>query len=150
MYIVSACLAGIKCRYDGKSSENEFVMRLIKEDKAFAVCPELLGGLKTPRPACEVTIDTDGNRKVVTKDGKGYTKEFEEGARKTLEFAKKKGINKAILKSKSPSCGCGLIHDGSFTGALTRGDGLTAELLIKAGLEVYTDKQLEENLNKKI
>lgn len=137
MYIVSACLAGIRCRYDGKSSENEFVMRLIKEEKAFAVCPEMLGGLKTPRPACEVMMDIDGNRKVVDKDGQDYTKEFEEGARKTLEFAKKKGITKAILKSKSPSCGSGLIHDGSFTGTLTKGDGLTAELLIKAGFEVY-------------
>lgn len=137
MYIVSACLAGIRCRYDEKSSENEFVIRLIKEEKAFAVCPEILGGLKTPRPACEVMMDIDGNRKVVDKDGQDYTKEFEEGARKTLEFAKKKGINKAILKSKSPSCGCGLIHDGSFTGIMVNGNGLTADLLVKSGFEVY-------------
>ncbi len=144
MYIVSACLAGIKCRYDGKSSENEFVMNLIKEGKAIAVCPELLGGLKTPRPACEVTIDTDGNRKVVTKDGRDYSKEFQDGARKTLELAKNKDITKAILKSKSPSCGCGLIHDGSFTGTMIEGNGLTADLLLKSGLKVFTDKQIDE------
>lgn len=144
MYIVSACLAGIKCRYDGNSSDNEFVMNLIKEGKAIIACPELLGGLKTPRPACEVYTGNDGKRHVISKDGQDFTREFAEGARKTLELAKKEGITKAILKDKSPSCGCGLIHDGSFTGAMIQGNGLTADLLIKSGLEVYTDKQIEE------
>lgn len=144
MYIVSACLAGIKCRYDGNSSDNEYVMNLIKEGKAIAVCPELLGGLKTPRQACEVYTENDEKRTVITKDGQEFTKEFAEGARRTLELAKKKGISKAILKSKSPSCGCGLIHDGSFTGAMIKGNGLTADLLIKSGIEVYTDKQIKE------
>lgn len=144
MYIVSACLAGIKCRYDGNSSDNEFVINLIKEGKAIIACPELLGGLKTPRPACEVYNGNDGKRYVISKDGQDFTREFAEGARKTLELAKKEGITKAILKDKSPSCGCGLIHDGSFTGAMIQGNGLTADLLIKSGLEVYTDKQIEE------
>lgn len=144
MYIVSACLAGIKCRYDGNSSDNEFVMNLILEGQAIAVCPELLGGLKTPRPACEVITGDNGRRRVVTKDGQDFTKEFAEGAMKTLEVAKKEGITKAILKSKSPSCGCGLIHDGTFTGAMISGNGLTADLLIKSGIAVYTDKQIEE------
>jgi uncharacterized protein YbbK (DUF523 family) len=144
MYIVSACLAGIKCRYDGNSSDNEFVMNLIKKGKAIAVCPELLGGLKTPRPACEVNTGNDGKRHVITKEGQDFTKEFAEGARKTLGIVKKEGITKAILKSKSPSCGCGLIHDGTFTGAMISGNGLTADLLIKSGIEVYTDKQIED------
>lgn len=144
MYIVSACLAGIKCRYDGNSSDNEFVMNLILEGKAIAVCPELLGGLKTPRPACEVITGNDGKKHVITKERQDFTKEFAEGARKTLELAKKKGIKKAILKGKSPSCGCGLIHDGSFTGAMIGGNGLTADLLSKSGIKVYTDKQIEE------
>jgi uncharacterized protein YbbK (DUF523 family) len=143
MYIVSACLAGIKCRYDGNSSDNEIVMNLIKEGKAIAVCPELLGGLKTPRPACEVNIGNDGKRHVTSKEGQDFTKEFAKGARKTLEVAKKEGVTKAILKSKSPSCGCGLIHDGTFTGAMISGNGLTADLLIKSGIAVYTDKQIE-------
>ncbi len=144
MYIVSACLAGVKCRYDGNSSDNDFVRNLVKEGKAIAVCPELLGGLKTPRPACEVFNGDDGKRHVITKAEHNYTREFEEGARKTLELAKNEGIRKAILKSKSPSCGCGLIHDGSFTGAMINGNGLTADLLIKSGIEVYTEQQIEE------
>lgn len=144
MYIVSACLAGVKCRYDGNSCDNEFIRNLVKEGKAIAVCPELLGGLKTPRPACEVFNGDDGKKHVITKEGQDFTKEFAEGARKTLELAKSEGINKAILKSKSPSCGSGLIHDGSFTGAMTKGNGLTAELLIKSGFDVFTEKQIEE------
>ena len=142
MYIVSACLAGINCRYDGKSSENEIVMELIKEGKAIAVCPELIGGLKTPRPACEVKIDDKGLRRVLTRDGQDFTREFEEGARKTLVIAREKGILKAILKSKSPSCGYGLIHDGTFSGAMIEGNGLTADLLLKNGIEVFSDKEI--------
>ena len=143
MYIVSACLAGIKCMYNGNSSENELVMKLIKEGNAIAVCPELLGGLKTPRTACEIIVDDKGIRKVVTSDGKDFTKEYEEGARKTLAIAKEKGIVKAILKSRSPSCGCGLIHDGTFTEAMVKGNGLTADLLLRNGIEVYSEKEID-------
>ncbi|WP_097026861.1 DUF523 domain-containing protein [Clostridium peptidivorans] len=143
MYLVSSCLAGVNCRYNGGNSENKVMLKLVKEGKAIAVCPEQLGGLPTPRVPCEIIIDKNGNKKIVNREGKDLTKEFMEGAEKTLAIAKDKGIKRAILKSKSPSCGCGLVYDGTFSGTLVKGNGLTAELLIKNGFEVYTENDLE-------
>lgn len=143
MYLVSSCFAGVNCRYDEKNNENKIILKLVKEGKAIPVCPEQLGGLPTPRVPCEIIIDENGNKKIVNKDGKDLTKEFIEGAEKTLAIAKAKGIKKAILKSKSPSCGCGLVYDGTFSGTLVKGNGLTTELLIKNGFEVYTENDLE-------
>lgn len=143
MYLISSCLAGVNCRYNGGNSENKVVLKLVKEGKAIAVCPEQLSGLPTPRVPCEIIIDKNGNKKIINKDGKDLTKEFIEGAEKTLAIAKAKGIKKAILKSKSPSCGCGLVYDGTFSGTLVKGNGLAAELLIKNGFEVYTENDLE-------
>ncbi|AHM58172.1 hypothetical protein EAL2_808p06690 (plasmid) [Peptoclostridium acidaminophilum DSM 3953] len=139
MYIVSSCLAGINCRYDGKSNENKFVIELVKQGKALPVCPEVLGGLPIPRTCCEIIADKNGNKSVIGKDGRDYTTEYELGAEKTFEIAKIVGAKKAILKSKSPSCGCGLIYDGTFSGRLIEGNGLTAELLIRNGIDVYTE-----------
>lgn len=143
MYLVSSCLAGINCRYDGRNSENKFVVELIKQGKAIPVCPEQLGGLPIPRICCEIAINKDGSKKVISKYGKDFTKEFLDGGEKTLAIAKITGIKKAILKSKSPSCGCGLIYDGTFSGNLIEGNGTAAELLIKNGIEVYTENDLE-------
>lgn len=143
MYLVSSCLAGVNCRYDEKNNENKIILKLVKEGKAIPVCPEQLGGLPTPRVPCEIIMDENSNKKIVNKDGKDLTKEFIEGAEKTLAIAKAKGIKKAILKSKSPSCGCGLVYDGTFSGTLVKGNGLTTELLIKNGFEVYTENDLE-------
>lgn len=145
MYLVSACLAGINCRYDGKNSENKAIVDLVKQGKAIPVCPEQLGGLPTPRVSCEIVIDEMGDKKVVSKEKKDFTKHFIKGAEETLKIAKYTGIKKAILKSKSPSCGCGCIYDGTFSGKLIKGNGLTAELLIKNGIEVYTEKDIENN-----
>ena len=89
-------------------------------------------------------MDKEGNRKVVSKDGQDFTNEFTKGAEKTLEIAKTIGIKKAILQSRSPSCGYGLIYDGSFSGKFKAGNGLTAELLVKNGIEVYTENDLEK------
>ncbi len=139
MYIVSACLSGVNCRYDGKNSANEKIVDLVNKGRAIIVCPEILGGLPIPRIPCEILQDSAGNRQVINKDGKVLTKEFQIGAEKTLEIAKINGINKAILKSTSPSCGCGIIHDGTFSGGLKKGNGLTSELLIKNGIKVYTE-----------
>lgn len=146
MYLVSSCLGGVNCRYNGDNSENKVILKLIKEGKAITVCPEQLTGLPTPRLPCEIIIDEDGHKKVFNKEGKDLTKEFMEGAEKTLAIAKAKGIKKAILKSKSPSCGCGLVYDGTFSGKLIKGNGFTTELLIKNGFEVYTENDLETTL----
>ncbi|HWT74531.1 MAG TPA: DUF523 domain-containing protein [Mobilitalea sp.] len=148
MYLVSACLTGYNCRYDGKNSENNKITELVRQGKAIAVCPEQLGGLPTPRACCEIIANNDGTEKVMTKDGLDLIIEFMDGALKTLEIAKAKGIKRAIFKSKSPSCGCGQIYDGTFSGVLIEGNGLAAELLIKNGIEVLTEKDFAvENLS---
>ncbi len=144
MYLVSLCLAGFNCRYDGKSKGNEGIIELINQGKAIVLCPEQLSGLCTPRLPCEIIIDERGNRKVVRQDGKDLTKEFIEGGNRVLSIAKAMGIKKAILKSKSPSCGCGLIYDGTFSGKIVPGNGITAEILIKNGIEVYTEKDIHK------
>lgn len=144
MYLVSSCLAGVNCRYDGSNSVNKYIAKLVKEGEAIAVCPEQLAGLSTPRPCCEIIIDENSNKRVVSKDGKDLTKNFIEGAEKTLGIIKAAGIKKAILQSRSPSCGCGLIYDGTFSGKLIEGNGLVAELLMKNEIEVYTENDLDK------
>lgn len=139
MYIVSACLAGIKCRYDGRANTNERIKKLVEEGKAIPVCPEVLGGLPTPRTPCEI-IDNNGRIKVINKNEIDCTEEFLEGAKKALAIGQIVGVKKAILKSKSPSCGNGEIYDGSFSGKLIKGQGVTTKLFIDNGIEVYTEK----------
>ena len=141
MYLVSACLAGVCCRYDGKSNENEKVIKLVNEGKAIAVCPEQLGGLSTPRTPCE--ISAEDNNKVISKNGKDCTEYFQCGAKRVLEIAKELGIKKAILKAKSPSCGYGRVYDGTFSGKLIQGNGITTELLLKNDIEVITENDLD-------
>jgi uncharacterized protein YbbK (DUF523 family) len=138
MYLVSACLAGVNCRYDGKGSVNEKVLELVNQGLAIPVCPEQLGGLTTPRISCELV----GDKKVVNKEGTDRTEEFMLGAERTLSIAKALGVNKAIMKSKSPSCGCGQIYDGTFSGTLIPGNGVAVSLLLKNGIEVITEKDL--------
>lgn len=142
MYLVSACLAGINCRYNGGNSKNKFISQLVEQGKAIPVCPELLGGLKIPRVCCEIITDETGNKKVLSKDGKEFTKEFVDGAKKTLKIAQIVKTEIAILKSRSPSCGYGFIYNGNFSGELIKGNGFTADLLIKNGITVYTEKDV--------
>lgn len=144
MYLVSACLAGVNCRYNGTNSVDPFIEKLVMEGKALAVCPEQLAGLPTPRACCEIIIDPNGIRKIVTKDGQDLTKEFFEGAEKTLAIAKIINAKKAILQSRSPSCGYSLIYDGTFSGNLKEGIGFTAELLVQNGIEVYTEADINK------
>ena len=138
MKLVSACLLGIKCRYDSKSKPNKKVIKLFKSGKLIPVCPEQLGGLPTPRKPAE-----QRGKKVFTKSGKNVTKNFVNGAKETLKLAKLLNIKEAILKQKSPSCGCGQIHDGTFSGKLIKGDGITTTLLKRKGIKVTNENNLK-------
>jgi uncharacterized protein YbbK (DUF523 family) len=141
MDIASACLVGHKCRYDGEASEDKDIKKMYEQGLVKAVCPELLANLPAPRCPSEI-VGGDGEdvlagrARVMAQDGADKTKEFIEGAEKTLEIAKQCGAQRAYLKSKSPSCGCGRIYDGAFSGQLREGDGVTSVLLKKHGIEV--------------
>jgi len=115
---------------------------LVKEGKAVACCPELLAKLPIPREPCEIT-KCNGVLSVVGKSGKDYTQAFNDGAMKTLSICRLAGVDKAILQSRSPSCGFGKIYDGTFSGRLISGNGLTADLLSYNGIEVYTEDDWE-------
>ncbi|MGM0419777.1 MAG: DUF523 domain-containing protein [Bacillota bacterium] len=141
MYLVSACLAGVKCRHDGTAAEITHVSKMVKEGKALSVCPEVLGGLGIPRIPCEIKV-VNGERVVIGEDGNDYTREFKRGAEKTLEIAKIINASTAILKAKSPSCGAGRIYDGTFSGKVIPGKGMTTELLIDNGIEVYAETEV--------
>lgn len=143
--LVSACLAGRACRFDGSSNKDDAVGRLVAEGRAVLVCPEEDGGLETPRPPAEI-VGGDGHdvlagrARVVTRDGADVTGAYLRGARAALDAARRTGAEVAILKARSPSCGKGCIYDGSFTGAQTEGDGVTTALLEANGFRVVTDE----------
>lgn len=137
MKICSACLLGIKCRYDGKETKDKKVIDLSREEILLPVCPEQLGGLSTPREPAERR-----GKKVLTKSGKDVSENFEKGAEQVLKIAKRYGVKEAILKQRSPSCGCGQIYDGTFSGKIIDGDGVTAYLLKKNGIKVITEQDL--------
>lgn len=136
MKLCSACLLGIKCGYDGKSKPNEKIINY-KDDILIPVCPEQLGGLPTPRAASEQKYD-----KLFTKEGKDVTEFFVRGAEETLRIARMYGIKEAIMRQKSPSCGCGKIYDGTFTKTLIEGDGVTTALLKRNGIAVITEEDV--------
>lgn len=138
-YIVSACLAGEKCRYDGNANTDPALKKLVDTGQAIPVCPEILGGLTCPRPRCEIMITADTQFRVIGEDGKDYTDAFLNGAIKALKIAEEYGVTDAVLKSKSPSCGCGLVYDGTFSGKLVEGNGLTAELFLQSGIYVLNE-----------
>ncbi len=137
MKLCSACLLGINCRYDGESKPNEKVIELSKKETLIPVCPEQLGGLRTPREASE---QKDG--KVFTKTGVEVTTQFKKGAEEVLKTAKRLGIKEAILKQRSPSCGCGQIYNGNFDGTIIEGDGVTTKLLKENGIKVISEEEL--------
>jgi uncharacterized protein YbbK (DUF523 family) len=134
MKIVSACLAGYNCRFDKTNRLNEHVKELVERGEAIPVCPEQLGGLPTPRVASEQRGDS-----VFNKNGENVTKYFANGADEVLRIANLYGCKEAILKSKSPSCGCGQVYDGTFSGKLREGNGVTTALLKRNGIKVYTE-----------
>jgi len=136
--VVSACLAGVKCRYDGGSCEVPEIVQLLREGMAVPVCPEQLGGLPTPRPRSEISSGSgedvlDGRSKVVSEDGRDLTAEFIRGAHEALRIARLFGAERAIFKRRSPSCGCGEIY---LEGSLKPGNGVTAALFMREGIEV--------------
>jgi uncharacterized protein YbbK (DUF523 family) len=138
---VSGCLAGLNCRYDGKSKTNEEIRQMVKESKACVFCPECMAGLAIPRTPSEIvggdgTDVLSGKAKVVSADGMDRTEEFMQAAKKTLAFCKKKGIREVWLKSKSPSCGISRIYDGTFSGVLRQGIGVTAAYLKQNGIKM--------------
>jgi uncharacterized protein YbbK (DUF523 family) len=138
MILVSACLLGINCQYNGKSDLTKELLEFLKDKGNFiAVCPEVLGGLPIPRDGAEIV-----GGEVKTVEEKGVTKEFLKGAKRVLKFAKENNVDLAILKAKSPSCGVGMIYDGTFSRKLVEGDGITAALLRKNGIKVMTEKDL--------
>lgn len=144
MYLVSSCLVGINCRYDGENNLNEKAAKLVKEGKAIPLCPEVLGGLDIPRDPAEIITDQKGNKKVLTEKAQDLTAQFRLGAEKTLEIAKILEVKKAVLQERSPSCGYGKIYDGTFSSNLISGNGLTAELLTKNGIKILTTADLEK------
>lgn len=135
MIIVSACLAGFGCRYDGKTKADPKIVELVRQGLAIPVCPEQLGGLPTPRPPAELSCD---EQRVINAEGTDVTAQFVHGAQQVLTICRLYGASKAILKARSPSCGKGTIYDGSFSGSLRCGNGLTARLLMDNGIEIET------------
>ena len=140
MIFVSACLLGENCKYSGGNNRNETVISFLNDKEYLAVCPERAGGLPAPRPPAEIR---DG--RVIDKEGKDVTAEFLLGAEKTLALAKKHRPELCILKANSPSCGCGEIYDGTFSGRKISGNGKTVELLLKNGFSVITEKQIKKD-----
>lgn len=141
MILVSACLAGIPCRYDGSTLPDPEIQGLVARGIAIPICPEAAGGLPTPRPPAEISGGDgqdvlEGRARVVRQDGTDVTEAFLKGALSALSLAQKLGVKKAILKAHSPSCGVNFIYDGSFTGTLKEGMGVTAAILRREGIEL--------------
>ncbi len=136
-YIVSACLAGIACRYDGRANTCAAVVQMVAEGRAVAACPECLGGLPTPRMPSEIV-----HGKVMTRDGHDVTRFFRLGAQAATDLARQQGCTAAILKSRSPSCGYGQVYDGTFSKGLCEGDGIWAAQLRQAGFALFSEECL--------
>ena len=147
MILVSACLCGVNCKYSGGNNFNYKVDKLFKDGKAIAICPEVLGGLDTPRPPHEI-IDGDGRGvldgmcRVKSKDNLDSTKAFLKGAYETLRIAKIINPEYIILKTNSPSCGFKTIYNGKFNGVKIQGNGVTAELLFQNGYRILSEEDL--------
>ena len=158
MFIISRCLVGVNCKYNGGNNRNENVLEFCRHHSVFTVCPESAAGLPRPRPPAEYqkTLDRDGTMQdcIIDKEGKNLTVPFKKGAEKSLfdaiQEARLRGevIEGAILKKNSPSCGYGAIYDGTFQGNLITGDGVFAAMLRKMEIPVYNENS-EYILNKK-
>lgn len=132
--LVSSCLCGVNCKYNGGNNEDKRVAKLMDTHTVICVCPEVLGGLSTPRTPAEIVGD-----RVITKDGEDVTEAFYKGAEKALEAAEKYNVDMAILKANSPSCGCGKVYDGTFSKTLVEGDGVFAKMLKEKNIRVYSE-----------
>ncbi len=135
--LVSACLLGKNCKYDGTNNYNKKIEEYLKDYDVILVCPEEMGGLSTPRIPSEIKGD-----KVIGKNGIDVTAEYKKGAQAVLDIVNKYGIKKAILKSRSPSCGKDMVYDGTFSHKLIKGNGITAKLLIENKVEVISSDNI--------
>jgi uncharacterized protein YbbK (DUF523 family) len=135
--LVSACLLGTACRYDGKSKVNIQVTDLMKKHNLIPVCAEIFGGLSTPRPPAEIVGD-----KVINSESNDVTENYVRGAIEVLKLARLYDAKIAILKERSPSCGSGRVYDGTFSGTLTDGDGICARLLKENGITVFGESEI--------
>jgi len=144
--LIGACLLAVSCRYDGRSVPlpERVISELKRRYRLIPVCPEIMGGLPTPRSPAEILR---GQEKVIQKGGADVTEAYRRGAEETLRLAQLFGCKLAILKERSPSCGKGRIHDGSFSGAMIDGDGITAALLRKNGIEVIGESEIPRLLS---
>ena len=140
--LISACMLGISSRYDGKSKQvisEDNIKKLSERYELVPFCPEIYGGLPTPRTPSEIV-----GERVMMKDGVDVTENYHKGAKEAQLLCSILGIKKALLKERSPSCGKGLVYDGSFSGALTDGNGITAELLMSSGVEVFGESEINK------
>ena len=135
--IVSACLLGVNCKYNGGNNSCEKIIKLQEKYNIITICPEVDGGLTTPRIPSEIV-----GKKVINQAGLDVTKEYLKGASIALEKSLSNNVKFAVLKTKSPSCGCGLIYDGTFTHNLINGDGVTTKLLKEHNIQVYTEEDI--------
>ena len=147
-FLVSACLAGINCTYSGKNNLNPAIQGLYISGKCLPVCPEVMGGLPTPRYCAEI-VGGDGmgvlcgKARVIDSRGSDVTGRYLRGVSKIVRLAGKYKVKKAILKSNSPACGKGRIYDGTFKGVLRKGDGILASALKASGIKIYSEKDLK-------
>jgi uncharacterized protein YbbK (DUF523 family) len=150
--LVSACLLGHKVRYDGgdKACDSGILASWIQQGRVLALCPEVAGGLPTPRPPAEIEATQDGAQvlrgaaRVVEETGRDVTQQFVAGAHAALRLAQAHGVRLAVLKEGSPSCGSASVYDGSFSGATVAGAGVTAALLRENGILVFSERQLQQ------
>lgn len=142
--MVSACLLGQKCKYNGGDNFNEKVVSFTEGHEVIPVCPEVAGGLSVPRVPCEIV-----NGEVTGKTGQSRDKEYRLGAEKCLAVAKQHQIDLAILQSRSPSCGVKQIYDGTFSGRLIEGSGVFASLLMQNGFRVIDVQDIGQTKSKK-
>jgi uncharacterized protein YbbK (DUF523 family) len=141
--LISSCLLGLPARYSGERQEHPMIEALEEKYELIAVCPETLGGLEIPRPPAEII-----GKRVINKEGLDVTQEYEEGAQRVLDIAKGLSIKIAVFKERSPSCGHGWIHDGTFTDGMVEADGVCAKLLIENGIQVLGESQIGELLTR--
>ncbi|MGH2725856.1 MAG: DUF523 domain-containing protein [Actinomycetota bacterium] len=146
--LLSACLAGVPCTHAAEAKTRAWALKLVAEGRAVTVCPEVAGGLPIPRPEAEIVggegADVlDGEARVMSIEGDDVTANYLRGAEAALAAVRRSGARLAVLKARSPSCGCGAIYDGAFSATLTAGDGVTAAALKREGLNVVSDEDVE-------
>ena len=139
--LISSCLLGLPARYNGERQVHPLIDALEEKYELIAVCPETLGGLEIPRPPAEIV-----GKRVIDREGRDVTYEYEEGAQRTLDIAKGLSIKIAVFKERSPSCGRGWIHDGTFTDGMVEADGVCTRLLLKNGIRAVGESRIAELL----